>query len=151
VSGRVRSRQRGSAAGRAWSRGRAFRRVRGSAAGRARSRSRAFARERGQAAVELVALLPLLVTVALGVLQGLAAGVAAELADHAAENAAIALARGADPAAAARAAVPGWSGGRVEVAVRGRRVGVRIVPPALVPGLGERLAARAVADAGPAS
>lgn len=107
--------------------------------------------DRGQAAVELVALLPLILTVALGVLQGLAAGVAAELADHAAESAAVALAQGRDAAAAARAAVPGWTHGRVEVLVRGRRVRVRIAPPSLLPSLGDELASSATADAGPAS
>ena len=107
--------------------------------------------ECGQAAVELVALLPLVGALALGALQALAAGAAAELADHAAENAAIALARGADAAAAARTAVPGWAAARVEVDVHGRRVHVRIVPPSLVPGLGERLAGAATADAGPAA
>lgn len=107
--------------------------------------------EQGQAAVEVVALAPLLLAVALGALQGLAAGAAAELAGHAAENAAIALARGGDAEAAARAAVPGWSHARVEVDVDGRRVRVRIVPPSLVSGLGERLAGVATADAGPAA
>jgi hypothetical protein len=105
----------------------------------------------GQAAVEVVALLPLVVAVALGVLQALAAGLAVELADHAAQNGALALARGGDGAAAARAAVPGWARGRIDVRVQGRRVLVRLVPVTLVPGLGERLAATASADAGPAS
>lgn len=103
----------------------------------------------GQAAIELVALLPLLVAVALAIVQALAAGVAAELADHAAQSGAVALAQGRDGAAAARASVPGWSGARIRVAVRGSRVHVRLVPPALVPGLGERLATTATADAGP--
>jgi hypothetical protein len=105
--------------------------------------------ERGQAAVELVALLPLLAAVALGALQALAAGAAFELAGHAAHSGAVALAEGRDGAAAARAAVPGWSRGRIAVTVRGSRVRVRLTPPALVPGLGSRLAATATADAGP--
>jgi hypothetical protein len=107
--------------------------------------------ERGQAAVELVALVPLVVTVALGVLQGLAAGLAAELAEHAAESGAVALAQGRDAAAAARAAVPGWAHGRVEVVVRDTRVRVRVLPPSLVPGVGAALASSATADAGPSS
>jgi hypothetical protein len=105
----------------------------------------------GQAAVEVVALLPLLVGIALAILQALAAGLAAELADHAAENGAIALARGGDGAAAAHAAVPGWSRARIDVDVRGGRVRVRLVPLTLLPGLGERLAVTATADAGPSS
>src|SRR4029077_11894148 len=40
----------------------------------------------GQGAVELVALLPLVVAVALAILQALAAGVAVELAGHAAQS-----------------------------------------------------------------
>ena len=105
--------------------------------------------QRGQAAVEVVALLPLLAVVALGILQALSAGVAAELADHAALSGAVALSQGHDGAAAARAAVPGWSQTDVHVEVRGSRVQVRIVPPSLLPGLGERLASTATADAGP--
>lgn len=105
--------------------------------------------EGGQAIVEVVALAPLIAALALGILQALSAGVAAELADHAAESGAIALAQGRDGAAAARAAVPGWTRGGLRVEVRGSRVRVRLVPPSLVPGLGERLASTATADAGP--
>jgi hypothetical protein len=111
-------------------------------------RARRLAGERGQAAVEVVALVPLVVAVALAVLQALAAGLAAELADHAAESGAVALAEGRDGAAAARQAVPGWSREHVEVLVRGRRVHVRLSPPVLLPGLGHLLAASATADAG---
>lgn len=107
--------------------------------------------EHGQAAVELVALVPLVLTVALGTLQGLAAGLASELADHAAESGAVALAQGHDAVAAARAAVPGWTRGRVEVVVRGTRVEVRVLPPSFVPGIGGALASSATADAGPTS
>ncbi|HYV16490.1 MAG TPA: hypothetical protein VE972_10770 [Conexibacter sp.] len=107
--------------------------------------------ERGQAAVELVALVPVVLTVALGALQGLAAGLADELADHAAENAAVALAQGRDAAVAARAAVPDWTHGRVDVVVHGTRVRVRVTPPSLLPGIGGVLAGSATADVGPAS
>lgn len=107
--------------------------------------------ERGQAAVELVALLPVFAAVALAILQALAAGAAAELADHAAQTGAVAVAQGRDGVAAARAGVPGWARGRIDVRVSGTRVRVRLEPPALLPGLGDRLAATAVADAGPAS
>ena len=104
----------------------------------------------GQAAVELVALLPVVAAAALAILQALAAGAAAELADHAAHVGAVALAQNRDGAAAARSAVPGWARGRIAVAVRGTRVRVRLEPPALLPGMGDRLAAVATADAGEA-
>jgi hypothetical protein len=94
-------------------------------------------------------VLPLVVAVALAVLQALAAGQARELAEHAAQSAAVAIAQGRDGTAAARAALPGWARTRVEVAVRGRRVRVRVTPRSLLPGLGERLVATARADAGP--
>jgi hypothetical protein len=97
----------------------------------------------GQAAVELVALLPLVVLVALLVLQALAAGGAAALAGHAAEAGAVAALQGRDAEAAARAAVPGWSRAGLDVQVRGNDVRVRLRPPALTRGLGERLAAEA--------
>lgn len=103
----------------------------------------------GQASVELVALLPLVVAVALALLQALAAGQARELAGHAAQSAAVAIAQGSDGAVAARAALPGWARSRVEVAVHGTRVRVRVTPRVLLPGLGERLVGTATADAGP--
>jgi hypothetical protein len=102
----------------------------------------------GQAAVELVALLPLVVAVALGVLQALAAGMASELAGHAAQTGAVAIAEGRDGAAAARASLPGWAESRVRIEVHGAHVRVQVVPPSLLPGVGARLAARATADAG---
>ena len=107
-------------------------------------------RESGQASVELVALAPLLVLVALAAAQLLAAGAASELADHAAGAAAFALLQGGDPAVAARDAVPGWSRRDMSVRVDGRRVTVRLRPPSLVPGLARTLEATGVADAGPA-
>lgn len=109
------------------------------------------ASSRGQAAVEVVALLPLLAAVALGLLQALAAGIASELADHAAHSGAVALAAGRDGGDAARAALPGWAHAHLDVDVRGTRVRVRVTPPSLLPGLGDRLAATATADAGPLS
>ncbi|HET6449202.1 MAG TPA: hypothetical protein VFG31_08840 [Conexibacter sp.] len=102
----------------------------------------------GQAAVELVATLPLLVAVALGILQALAAGVAVELAGHAAQSGAVAIAEGRDGEAAARAALPGWARSRLRVEVHGSRVQVRVTPPALLPGVAARLTASAAADAG---
>jgi hypothetical protein len=101
----------------------------------------------GQAAVELVALLPLLVAVALGILQALAAGVASELADHAAHSGAVAIAEGRDGVSAARASLPGWAQSRVHVELHGTHLQVRVTPPSLLPGVGERLIASATADA----
>ena len=111
--------------------------------------ARALQDERGQATVELAVLAPLLAAVVLAAAQLLAAGAASVLADHAAEAGAVALLQDADPAAAARAALPGWSRGRVRVTVEGRRVRVRLRPPAPVAGLGRMLEATRVADAGP--
>jgi hypothetical protein len=98
-----------------------------------------------------VALLPLVVAVALGVLQALAAGLASELAGHAAQSAAVAVAEGRDGAEAARAALPGWARSRMRVEVHGTRVTVHVVPPTLLPGMDGRLTAAATADAGPPS
>ena len=110
----------------------------------------ARAAQRGQATVELVALAPLLIVVVLAAAQLLAAGAAAVLADHAAEAGAVALLQGGDPVAAARAAVPGWSRERMTVRIDGRRVRVRLRPPAPVAALGGLLEASREADAGPA-
>lgn len=110
---------------------------------------RSGAGEAGQAAVELALLAPLLVAIVLAVAQLLAAGAARALADHAAEAGAVALLEGADPVAAARAAVPGWSRERIAVRVTGRRVRVRLRPPAPVAALGDLLQASREADAGP--
>lgn len=103
----------------------------------------------GQAAVELVALLPLVVAVALGILQALAAGVASELAGHAAQSGAVAIAEGRDGADAARAALPGWARSRLDIELHGTRLRVQLTPPSLLPGMGERLTASATADVGP--
>ena len=105
----------------------------------------------GQATVELVAMLPLALLVALALAQLLAAGSARELAGNAAEAGAVALLQGSDPAAAARAALPGWSRDRAAVRVLGRRVEIRLHPRAVVPLLADRLTATASADAGPSS
>jgi hypothetical protein len=105
----------------------------------------------GQATVELVALLPLAALIALAIGQLLAAGSARELAGNAAEAGAAAILQGADPTAAARDALPGWSRDRATVRVEGRRVEVRVRPRVVAPGLGHRLEATAAADAGPSS
>jgi hypothetical protein len=104
----------------------------------------------GQASVELVAILPLALLVALAVAQLLAAGMARELAGNAAEAGAVALLQGTDPAAAARAALPGWSRERATVRVSGRRIEIRVRPRTVIPLLADRLDATASADAGPA-
>lgn len=106
--------------------------------------------QRGQSSVEVVALLPVLTALGLGLMQVLAAGAAAEYAGHAAEAGAVALVQGGDPTEAARKALPSWSGREVAVQVSGQRVEVKVEPPALVPALGALLAAEAEADAGPA-
>ena len=93
----------------------------------------------GQASVELLALMPLLLALALAVLQLLAVGYASVLAGNAAEAGALALAAGGDARAGAREALPGWSRARAHVAVRGGAVDVRLRPPALLRALGERL------------
>jgi hypothetical protein len=99
--------------------------------------------------VELVALLPLLLAVALAAAQTLAAGAAAALAEHAAEAGAVALLEGGDPADAARAAIPGWSRSRMDVHVESRTVDVRLRPPSIFPGLADLLSSHATAVAGP--
>lgn len=104
--------------------------------------------ERGQSTVELVALLPLLVVVALACAQLLMAGAARELAGNAAEAAAVAMLQGGDPEDAARDAVPGWSRSRIDVTVRGGTVRVALEPARLVPPLADRLVAHAEAHAG---
>jgi hypothetical protein len=95
--------------------------------------------ERGQATVELVAVLPVLLLVALALCQLLAVGYGAVLAGNAAEAGALALAGGGDPAVAARAALPGGAEARAGVHVGGGRVTVALRPPTLVPALAERL------------
>ncbi len=106
-------------------------------------------REAGQASIELVASAPMLLALVLALAQLLAAGAAQELADHAAEAGAIALLQGSDPVAAARDGVPGWSRGRVDVRVQGRRVEVRLRPRSFLPKLAEVLEATSEAHAGP--
>jgi hypothetical protein len=105
----------------------------------------------GQASIELVALLPLIVTVAFGVAQVLAAGAAGEAAGGAAEAGAVALLQDAKPRAAALAALPAWARqhDRAVVTVRGRRISVSVRPRGPVGALTRRLTATASASAGP--
>jgi hypothetical protein len=106
---------------------------------------RRTASERGQASLELLGLLPVLLFVALAAAQLLAVGYSSVLAGNAAEAAALALAGGGDPEAAARDALPGWSSRRLDVAVKGGDVRIRLRPPALLPLLAGELEVSATA------
>jgi hypothetical protein len=106
-------------------------------------------RERGQATVELVALLPLLLAVALTAATILAGQAAAEQAGQAAEAGAIALIHGDDARAAARTAIPEQARGRTDVEVTGSRVTVTLRPRVPLGFLAAALEATATADAGP--
>jgi hypothetical protein len=100
---------------------------------------------RGQATVELLALVPLVLAVALAAAQLLAVGYAGVLAGSAAEAGALALAGGADARTGARAALPGWSRARARVAVTGGEVRVELRPPALLRALARELEVSATA------
>ena len=101
--------------------------------------------EGGQASVELLGVLPLLIALALAVLQLLAVGYAGVLAGSAAEAGALALAAGGEPRAGVREALPGWSRSSSRVAVAGGEVRVRLRPPSLLKVLSERLEVSATA------
>jgi hypothetical protein len=101
---------------------------------------------RGQATVEVIALVPLIVAVALGLLQLLAVGYASVLAGTAAEAGALAVAAGNDGRTAARQALPGWSRARARVDVDGGRVEVELRPPSPLSALAEALEVRAAAE-----
>ncbi len=103
--------------------------------------------ERGQAAIELLAALPALLLAALVALQLLIAGYAITLADGAAEAGALALASGGSAAEGARGALPGWAEDDVSVSVQGGRVTVRLLPPAPLHSLADRLAVTSSASA----
>jgi hypothetical protein len=92
------------------------------------------ASERGQAAAELVAIVPVAIVVALLIGQLLVAGWALVSAGEAARAGARAEHVGADPAAAARTALPDALGA-AEVSSRDGRVEVRVRAPALLPGV----------------
>lgn len=98
-----------------------------------RSRVAPAARERGQASVELVAVVPLLLLVALAFAQLLVVGYALWSAGDAARAGARAALVGGDPERVAERAVPGPF--RARVRVRDARVRVELAAPALVPGL----------------
>lgn len=108
-----------------------------------------MSRESGQATVELVALLPLLLTVGLAAAAFLAAQAAGEHAGSAAEAGAVALLQGGDARAAAREALPASVRDDATITVDGRRVTVRVRPDLAVDPVARRLEAEATADAGP--
>ena len=103
--------------------------------------------ELGQATVELAALLPLVVVVALAAYGALAGLSAAEQAGVAAEAGAIAFLQDRIPSEAARAALPAQVRRSAAVSVGERRVTVSVRPR--VPLVGRLLRARVTAHAGP--
>jgi len=105
--------------------------------------------EAGQATVELVALLPLLIVVALTAAALLAGHAAGEHAGQAAQAGAMALLQGGDPRAAARAALPTAARDGAKIEVDGRRITVHVRPRLPIAALASPLTARATADAGP--
>jgi hypothetical protein len=109
-----------------------------------RARAKAAA-ARGQATVEVIALVPVILAVGMGILQLLAVGYASVLAGNAAEAGALALAAGADARAGARQALPGWSRARARVEVDGGRVEVHLRPPSPLKALADGLAVSATA------
>jgi hypothetical protein len=103
--------------------------------------------QHGQSTVELTALLPLLVLLALGAYAVLAAHTAHEQAGVAAEAGAIAVLQDRDARTAARDALPKAAERHAEIQIEGPRVTVSVRPS--VPVLAARITARATADAGP--
>jgi hypothetical protein len=102
----------------------------------------------GQATVELVALLPLLLVIALAAAAVLADHTAGEQAGQAAEAGALAVMQGADPRAAARRALPRETRGRAEIDVHGDRVTVHVRPRLPLDALEAPLTGAATAHAG---
>ena len=104
--------------------------------------------ESGQATVELVALLPLVLAVALTAATVLAGQAASEQAGQAAEAGAIALIQGNDARAAARSAIPDSTRGRTDIEVDGSRVTVTLRARLPLGFLATVLEATSTADAG---
>jgi hypothetical protein len=114
-----------------------------------RGRTVPRAGERGQASVELVAVIPLVVSVGFAVFSLLAAAAAGELAAQAAEAGAVAMLQDRNPEAAAREALPDGARKAARIAVKGRRITVEVPPRGPVPAINAQLVAHAAADAGP--
>ncbi len=108
-------------------------------------------RETGQATVETLAAIPLLLLAGGVALQLLLAGYALTLADGAAEAGALAIADGRPAARAAEASLPAWAADRADIAVRGGKVTVRLVPPSLFSPIAERVAVTSSSYARPVS
>ena len=104
----------------------------------------------GQATVELVALLPLLLVVALAAAAFLAGHAATEHAGQAAQAGAMALIHGTDPRAAAREALPAAVRARARIEIDGRRVTVRVRPNLPIRPVAATMTAEQTANAGPA-
>ena len=105
--------------------------------------------EEGQAAVALVAAVPVLILVALAMVQFVLAGHAALTAANAARAAARADYAGGSPERAARRAIPLSFRDRAEVDVGDRRISVELDAPRALP-LGPRVPVTAAALLGPA-
>jgi hypothetical protein len=108
---------------------------------------------RGQASIELLGLLPLAAVVALVAMTLIASHAAGEQAGEAAEAGALVLLQGGpdDPRTAARNALGEPARSRATITLSGRTIRVRVKPRLAlpIPGLADRLAATARADAGP--
>ena len=107
---------------------------------------------RGQASIEVLGFLPLVALIALAAMTLLAAHTADEQAGEAAEAGALVLLQGGgEPREAAGDALSTAARKRATVSVSGRRVHVRVRPHLVlpIPGLADRLAGDAHADAGP--
>lgn len=111
-------------------------------------RLRAHGGQAGQATVELVAFLPLMVTLGFALFSVISAAAARELAGQAAEAGAVALLQDRDARAAARAALPD-DGAGATIEVERRRVAVTVRPHGPIARLNEALAAHVAAAAGP--
>ena len=103
----------------------------------------------GQATVEVVALLPLLLVVALAATTLLAGHAAREQAGLAAQAGAMAVLQGGDPREAARRALPDEARRRARVEIEGRRVTVTLRPDLPLGPAAVAMTAEVTADAGP--
>jgi hypothetical protein len=116
------------------------------------ARGRPPAGTRGQASVELIGLLPLVAVIALAAVTILASHAAHEEAGEAAEAGALAVLQGGlEPRAAAEEALSTAARKRATIKVADGRVHVRVRPRVVlpIPGLADRLAGEARAEARP--